>query len=194
MKKLNLIILLTLALALPAKAQVSFGVKGGIDVSHVSFDREILNADNRLGFFVGPMLEVKVPLIGLNFDIAALYHNWEVGADGFEAETLHYVDVPVNVKYNIGLGRLAAIYLATGPQFSFALGDKEVFEATYRLKDSYFSWNVGAGLKLFNHVQIGYNFNIGLGQTADINEQYLRDTLGDDLKNNTHQVTLAILF
>ena len=46
---------------------------------------------------------------------------------------------------------------------------------------------MGAGLKLLNHLQVGANYNIPLGDTADI------DT-GGSYKTKTWQVSVAYIF
>lgn len=181
-----------------ANAQVSFGLRAGADLSKASFDAKALESSNRAGFVVGPVLNVSIPLSGFNAEIAALYHNQSVKgeADTKEASsTLHSIDVPITAKYAFGLGSLASIYLGTGPQFSWNLGSKSVLKRSYSLKSSQFSWNFGAGVRFLTHFQIGYNFNLGIGDTADADEL---GTYWDDLtggfKNNTHQVLFTYYF
>ena len=200
MKKFYGIIALVAAfmLAIPAQAQFKFGVKGGLNVSKASLDKGVLSADNRTGFFVGPMAEFTLPVIGLGVDAALLYDNKsvKVGAEGESASsTLHYIDIPINVKYTIGLGSLASVYGATGPQFSYNIGGKSILDGSYALNDSDFSWNIGAGVKLLGHLQVGYNYNIALGNTAEFKET---DAMGKidkiKMKNNTHQISVAYMF
>lgn len=66
-----------LAMAMPAQAQlIKFGVKGGLNLSKLSFSKEAkdnLNSDNTTGFFFGPMAEVTIPVVGLGVDGALLY-------------------------------------------------------------------------------------------------------------------------
>lgn len=203
MKKLFGIIMVAVAMfmATPANAQFKFGVKAGLNVSKVSFDKDVTkNAiESRTGFFVGPMAEFTVPIIGLGADVAVLYDNKGVEVDGV-SETLQYIDIPINVKYSIGLGSIAGVYVATGPQFSYNIGGKKIFDNSYSLKSSEFSWNVGAGVKLLGHLQIGYNYNIGIGKTGEM-DSALGETVGvvgkfinGDVKNNTHQISVAYLF
>lgn len=203
MKKLFGIIMVAVAMfmATPANAQFKFGLKAGLNVSKVSFDKDIAkNAiDSRTGFFVGPMAEFTVPIIGLGADVALLYDNKGVEVEGV-SETLQYIDIPINVKYSIGLGSIVGVYVATGPQFSYNIGGKQIFKHTYSLKSSEFSWNVGAGVKLLGHLQVGYNYNIGIGKTGEM-DSALGEAAGvagkfinGDVKNNTHQISVAYLF
>lgn len=199
MKKIFGVIALAAAFmfAVPAQAQLKFGVKAGLNVSKASLDKGVLSADNRTGFFVGPMAEFTLPVIGLGVDAALLYDNKsvKVGAEGESASsTLHYIDIPINVKYTIGLGSLASVYGATGPQFSYNIGGRSILEGSYALKDSDFSWNIGAGVKLLGHLQVGYNYNIALGKTAEVKDADAIDFVGKSFKNNTHQISVAYMF
>lgn len=199
MKKIFGVIALAAAFmfAVPAQAQLKFGVKAGLNVSKASLDKGVLSADNRTGFFVGPMAEFTLPVIGLGVDAALLYDNKsvKVGAEGESvSSTLHYIDIPINVKYTIGLGSLASVYGATGPQFSYNIGGRSILEGSYALKDSDFSWNIGAGVKLLGHLQVGYNYNIALGKTAEVKDANAIDFVGKSFKNNTHQISVAYMF
>ena len=81
------------------------------------------------------------------------------------------INIPVNVRYEFGLGDMAGIYLAAGPQFGFNIGDKRFrlsnFQDDYKLKDSNLSLNLGAGVRLLKHVEIGFNYNMALGKTGE---------------------------
>lgn len=202
----TLAVVAALIIAAPAQAQVQFGIKAGLNISKMKFDKDVIDTNNRTGFFVGPMAEVTLPIVGLGLDGAILYDQKgiEVAAEGengeeiSKSETLHYIDVPVNLKYSIGLGSMASVFFATGPQFSYNIGGKKIFNNSYSLKSSEFSWNVGAGAKLAGHLQVGYNYNIGLGATADVNEKsplgFAWKGVTGKLKNNTHQISVAYLF
>ena len=194
-KKLSIIVAaLAFAAAAHAQLPVKFGVKGGLNITKVKFDKDIYNTDNRSGFFIGPMAEFTVPVVGIGADIAVLYDQKGIKVEGKE-ETLKYIDIPVNLKYTLGLSDVAAVYLATGPEFSFNVGDDKIFNKTYTLKSSTFSGNVGAGVKLLKHLQVGYNYNIGIGKTADVKVGgIISDAVGGKMKNNTHQISVAVLF
>jgi hypothetical protein len=195
MKKTFKIIALMLLVATAAHAQlpIKFGLKGGLNITKVKFDKDIAKSDNRSGFFIGPMAEFTLPIVGIGADIAVLYDQKNIEVNDTK-EKLQFIDVPINLKYTLGLGDFAGIYFATGPQFSFNVGDKKLFDAeTYKMKSSNFSWNVGAGVKLINHVQIGYNYNIGLGKTAEVNSP-LDPVKKIKMKNNAHQISVAYIF
>lgn len=204
----SIIVAAAMIIALPANAQISFGLRGGLNINKVSFDgKKDIKSDNQAGFFVGPVAEVKVPLAGLSADIGVLYDQkkvkLEAGADK-ETKTLNYIDVPVNVKYTFGIGRLGGIYIATGPQFAFNLdgkqfdiGDISGTANQYELKKSEFSWNLGGGVSLLGHLRVGYNYNFGIGKTAELKDASAWDTskkICKSFKNQTHQISLTYIF
>ena len=73
MKKILISFCLVLV-ALTANAQVRFGVKGGMDLAKLSFKNDVFNSDNRMGWYVGPTLNIPIPLPGMRIDLAALYN------------------------------------------------------------------------------------------------------------------------
>ena len=198
------VIVAALAFAMPSQAQIKFGIKGGLNVDNINLKHAQANvsAKNRTGFFAGVTADVTIPLAGLGADIAVLYDNKVVGiSDGVNEanKTLHYIDMPINAKYTVGLSSLASVYVATGPQFSWNVGDRSWKPANinqdWELKKSEFSWNVGCGVTALSHVRVGYNYNIALGKTAEITPLGIgTSAVKGKLKNNTHQISLTYLF
>ena len=103
-----------MALAMPAQAQlIKFGVKGGVNLSKLKFEGM---KDNSTGFFFGPMAEITIPVIGLGVDGALLYSQKGDKMEGLDMKQSG-LDIPVNLKYSIGLGSMLGIYVAAGPDF-----------------------------------------------------------------------------
>lgn len=207
MKKLFTLIVLVAAtyFAVPANAQLKFGIKGGINITDMSLSNDVFETSNRTGFFIGPTIKFTLPIVGLGIDASALYDQRE-GEVNVEADdnTLvstrlkqKSINIPINLRYDIGLGSLAAVYLAAGPQFGFNVGDKNqsLYKdvAEWRLNTSNFSVNVGAGVMLLGHLQVGANYNIVCGKTGEITvldgaESVLRG------RSNTWQISAAYYF
>lgn len=202
MKKIfsALLIAVCLGLAIPAQAQLKFGVKGGLNLSQVSFSKADFKGDNNTGFFIGPMAEFTLPIIGLGVDAAALYSQTKIQTEGIlDDSSMKSMEVPVNLKWSFGLGSMLGAYLAAGPQFGFHLGNKQV--DYYKFKKSTTSFNVGAGVKLLRHLQVGINYNFALSHTGVLEvPPYLdfhnpNDERRDyDLKNNAWQISAAYIF
>ena len=191
-----------------ADAQVKFGVKGGWNLSSLKLNDDMFTSDNKNGFFIGPMMKVSLPLTGLGFDISALYNQREakmhyaddvVGGDLSRRTTIKQktIDVPVNLRYSIGLASMANVYFFGGPQWSINVGD-ENFKwdeaSSYSLKKNTLSFNIGAGLTFLQHIQASVNYNIEASKSGKMEIERLDD--GDWVKgrNHTWQVSLGYWF
>ena len=211
MKKILSLVFMVAAMmyATSANAQIKFGLKGGLNVPSMSFSEDVFDASNKTGFFVGPMVKVTVPIVGLSFDAAALYDQKEadvkyVGTDGDFGQVnvkQQSINIPVNVRYGFGLSSLANIFLFAGPQWGINVGDKNFTwneTSSYSLKKSNFSVNVGAGVTLLNHLQVSANYNIACGKSADASFSKALDavtTAGKDKsRNNSWQIALGYWF
>jgi hypothetical protein len=197
MKKLIglLLVLAGLTFAMPAQSQIKWGVKGGLNLSQATFSQSDLNSKNRTGFFIGPMVDINVPIVGIDVDGALLYSQRGLKVDDNSSSvTVKAIEIPLNLKYNLGLGSMAGIFFAAGPQFDFNV-DKNVSDnlRNYTFKSSTLSFNLGAGLKLLNHLQLGVNYNIPLGRTADYNRKTAENEIYN-CKSKTWQVSVAYLF
>lgn len=161
-----------------AQAQVKFGLKGGLNVTNMSLNSEVFDADNQTGFFIGPTVKFTLPIVGLGIDASALYDQRDakitVEDNGASVESKiknQSINIPINLRYGVGLGSTASVYLFAGPQFGFNVGDKNqsLFKdmGEWRLKSSTFSVNVGLGAMLLSHLQISANYNIACGKTGE---------------------------
>lgn len=192
MKKIIIAIVAAITFALPSSAQINWGLKAGMNITSIGLNSGTLSSDNRCGYFIGPQMDVTIPIVGLGFDAALLYDTKSIGNSDMN-ETLNYVDLPINVKYTVGFSKLVSVYVATGPQFAWNLGDKNIFENSYALKSSQFSWNVGTGVTVLSKVRVGYTYNIPCGNTAEL--QGIGSTFNDaNFKSHNHQVHLTYLF
>lgn len=179
-----------LAMAMPAQAQLlKFGVKGGLNLTKLKFEGM---KDNSTGFFIGPMAEVTIPIIGLGVDGALLYSQKGDKVDGIDTKQAG-VDIPINLKYSIGLGSMLGVYIAAGPDFYFNFKGDEKYvdeQETLEKKKAQVGINVGAGLKLLRHLQVGFNYNIPFG------DSFTWKNAGHAIgaKNKTWQVSAAYIF
>ncbi|MEI3055124.1 MAG: porin family protein [Phocaeicola plebeius] len=194
MKKLlsTLMVIACLALAIPAQAQIKFGVKAGLNVSKLHLSEETFSSDNRAGFFVGPTAEFTLPLLGLGIDGSVLYNQF--GVDSEEGtSTKKSIEIPINLRWTVGFSSLVGAYVAVGPQFGFNVGDRW-FDEVCEFKKNTTSFNVGAGLKLLGHLQVGANYNFALKDNGKIHSGDIEDLTTIGFKQNTWQVSVAYLF
>ena len=183
---------------------IKFGVKGGLNITKMSFSKDVFDSDNKAGFFIGPSIKLSLPA-GFGADIAVLYDQrsadidasvnpstgYSVGGNDQETIKQKSLQVPLNLRYNIGLSSMAGLYLAAGPQFGFPVADK-VFDTKfgeYRLKDANLSINFGAGLYLMDHLEIGFTYNLAAGKSGEFKNWDDVDT-----HNNAWQISAAYYF
>lgn len=164
MKKLSIVMMCLAAflLTVPASAQFRWGLEGGVNLSKASVkgDGGLFDASNRTGWFVGPKVQMTMPIIGLGIDASLLYsqkymkldysYNDEgaVETGSTPNKSMPYIEIPINLRYNFGFSSLVGVYLATGPQYSWYLGSRNLTfdgESLGRLERSTFSWNVEIG-------------------------------------------------
>lgn len=188
MKKIISVLMVAVALmmAAPAQAQlIKFGVKGGMNFSKLDFDKKSIAdvTDSSTGFFIGPMAEVTLPIVGLGIDGALMYS--QRGEDDAKQQG---IEIPVNLKYTFGLGSMFGIYLAAGPDFFFNFKDIDL--ESVEAKKTQVALNLGAGLKLLRKVQVGVTYQIPMG------DSFKWKDAGEALtaKNKTWQVSLAYIF
>jgi opacity protein-like surface antigen len=190
MKKILTLVVLFAVVTMTAQAQgVKFGVKGGLNITKMTFSEDVYKSDNQTGFYIGPTVKISLPL-GFGVDIAALYDQRSAKVEDTDIKQKS-LNIPVNARYNIGLGNKAGIYLTAGPQFGFPVSDKvydtEVGE--YRLKDANLSINFGAGLTLLGHLEIGFTYNLAAGKSGEFTGYDDVDT-----HNNAWQIGAAFYF
>lgn len=198
--------------ATTASAQVKFGVKGGLNVTDMHLNDEVFDKSNQAGWYIGPTVKVSLPVTGLGVDIAALYdyRSAKVTVTDPSNEEVKVklkvkqqsINVPVNLRYGIGLGSLASIIFHAGPQVGFNVGDKNfkwTDTSNYALKKSNFSFNVGLGVSVAKHLEVTGNYNIACGKTADATVlKTVQNVAGTAVKshsrNNSWQIGLAYYF
>jgi hypothetical protein len=177
-----------------ARGQIRFGLKGGLNISSVKLSKDILAADNRTGFHIGPMIETMIPYTGLGVDIAFLYSQKGINAD-WESWNTDYIDVPVNLKWKAGLPGLKG-YAAAGPFVSFCVNGDKIWKmpgsVANQIKAKSFGAgiNLGAGAELLNFLQIGFNYALGLTDNYNI----YKDGNSSGAKTRTWSISAALLF
>lgn len=207
MKK-NLIICIFTMLAATAGAQVKFGAKAGINFSVLTNGHIDYAIKNKTGFFVGPTMKLQVPVKGLGFDAALLYdeRRGEVEPIGLAGGRIYWttikrqqIAIPINVRYDIALGRHVGIFVFGGPQVGFNVGGSEPTDTSYgswEPKAANLSLNAGFGFMILNHLQLSANYNYVCTKDADIsiNRDNSSYKIIDSGKINAWQLSLGYYF
>lgn len=209
MKNFNHIFIALLALiavSATASAQFSWGPRVGVEVNKLHFDKSTLDSDNRAGFTGGMQIEFTVPIINLGFDASVMYVHRTLSNDipfttsngtttTGTRKNSDYIEVPINLKFKLGLpiiGKIITPYAFTGPSFAFLTSKRAINEALrHRKVDT--AWNFGLGVQLFNHLQIGASYGLGLSDALE-KVAHINSDVKIDGKNRYWTVTAAWLF
>ncbi|MEG0928899.1 MULTISPECIES: porin family protein [Chryseobacterium] len=187
----------------PSSNPVTFGVKGGMNVSSLSKDSGLDDQKSKIGFNAGVFANIPVAA-SFSIQPEVLYSqygnksNFTALGTKYSASTkLDYIAVPVMFQYNA----LPNLYLEAGPEFGFMVSAKNKLKnesngdssTSDNYKDNFNTFNFGIGLGA------GYYFTPNLGITAryvagltDIAKN--RPSGSDAVRNNVFQVGLAYKF
>ena len=212
MKKILSLIVVAIAFAMPSQAQFSFGVQAGLNLTNISDfapTQEYVQSaiKSKAGFFVGPTVKFSLPIVGLGIDASALYDQREGKIEsGNTSETIksQSIQIPINLRYGLGLGSVAEIFAFAGPQFGFNIGSKNKTWKDYQdnaydwtLKSSNFSANVGLGATILSKLQLKLNYNIAFGKTGDVDVKEVGKETWNTItgaKANAWQLSAAYFF
>lgn len=205
---------------LTAKAQkFSYGIVAGYDLTKVKYSGDMKNnfsSDNKSGWYVGPKIVLST-VMGLGVDASLQYsqRKLNITQEGYidgnvvydkvsQSQTYRTIEIPINLRYSIGLGSSASVFAYTGPQFGFALQNMKFNNLgtgdNFSRENLNTTWNIGAGVRLFKHLEasVGYNFALGKAGKAILNGVGVNEGGSQDLelkyKTNTFQVQLAYMF
>jgi opacity protein-like surface antigen len=200
MKKLfTVMVVACMAFAMPSQAQTKFGLKGGLNLTSLTSDKSTDGISNQAGFFVGPTVKFTLPVVGLSIDGSALYDQRNAKIKGTD-QTIkaQSIQIPINIRYGVGLSSLVNVFAFAGPQFGFNVGDKSKLLdqiGTWSLKSSNISGNVGIGATVFSKLQITANYNFQLSKTGEV--EYINadgTTRTGKMKFNSWQLGLGYYF
>lgn len=207
-KKIIVLCMLLATVAFSANAKIKLGLRAGSNITELSFNKDVLKAENRTGFFIGLTTKIDLPL-GFDIDASALYNQIEANSGIYVAPDLflddNYVDtepanmkrksfaVPLNFRKGFGFGDKFDVFLFAGPQFDFNIGgDSKIGDIDWQWESSALSINIGAGLMLFNHVEVKANYNVPCGKTGEFDRQEIKDHI--TAKTGGWQVGFAYYF
>ena len=209
MKKFFLAMALLVSVAFSAAAQgpdVSWGVTGGLNLTKLKpkgDGKTMFSSDNQAGWFIGPKVDVNL-VFGFGLDASLVYSQQKYSIQSRDAsvvsarKTMRSLAIPVNLRYSVGLGGIASAFLTTGPQFDFYFGDKSMDHDLFERENMVTSWNVGAGVKVMSHVELGIGYNFALGKVGEtlwgaaVGESGVGK--GGDVRSNTFTAQATIYF
>ncbi len=198
MKKIYTLVFCLSLFTMAAKAQLSYGLKAGVNVAEEHFSSDQFTTSSHLAFNGGAFLnyQTKIP-VSLQLE---LFYSSEgtketsksSGTKGTIREG--YLNIPLLAQYKTPFG----VYVETGPQLGFLLTSKEDFGTTTNddIKKYYnstdFSWCFGAGYELLTGPAKGLGLNVRYAPgLTTINKEAVG---GGKLKNNVLSIDLTYRF
>lgn len=217
----------SLASAKPINFGIKAGMNVNKLSFNKDFGKTLASSENSCGWTAGVMAEFTVPIIGIGCDASLMYARMnnssnvsydsslplpastllgsaEAGTATESSDNLYgknFLEIPINIKYKLSLPvvqRIVKPYVFTGPNFAFRL-DKSVKDITRQIesRSCQIAWNVGLGVELFSHVQIGASYAFGINNVVKTIDKVVDTTVTPvDLKarNNYWTVTAAYVF
>ena len=162
-----------------AQPERRWGITVGGNYNEIHFKQsDLIESDRMFAPSIGVTGDMMIPGVGFGVDASLLYTMrqgkvhfgdkkvWSsLGMDN-QAVTLHYIDVPLNLKFRYsklnGVENTIMPMVFAGPTFSFLAGHNKVNDALKYTAVSVLL-HFGVGCELFNKVQVsaGYSFSIG---------------------------------
>lgn len=211
MKRLLFIILVFvgMASAVPASAQFRYGPTVGLDLTTLKFKQDLFTIDQSLGYTAGIQGEMMFPGIGFGLDIAALYTQrgatmnlgerevWKADGLGRERSYLHYLEIPVNLRFKwtrmAGLEDYIAPYVFGGPTFSFLVAHNSLKGNDKQPIMNYAGGDLGVqcglGFEIMQKWQVQASYTWGM--TYSLKTVKLEDL---SARNRTWTVRVAYMF
>ena len=181
-------------------AQFRWGVEAGANFNSLSFSSDMFKSGNRAGFFVGPKVDVKIPLLGFGADASLLYsmNSVNVQSAGVDrSKNLSYLEIPINARYAFSF-KVISLYLATGPQFNYCMSTDNTIAELYGtaiggINRATWGWNVGAGVEILKHLQVGVTYTIPISDNGSLEFSNLTNVFSN-YKQKTVKLRLAYMF
>jgi len=191
MKRVSLLMLAFIALAVTGTAQIKFGAKAGVNLAKVAgkTEGEKESFDSKVGMHIGGVVEIPVSekfsvMPEVNFD------QWggQLEESGMTLSmNLSYINVPILAKYNVG-----GFGIYAGPQIGFLMSSKykldDEEEDIEGLKGTDFGAVFGAEYNLAYGIFLSARYNLGLTR---VNEEATDD---DYFKNSAITFGVGIKF
>ena len=106
---------------------------------------------------MGVMTEFRSYLIGLCFDLSAMYTRMNTELQTETAEDnigKNFLEIPLNIKYKFGLPVVGNVFSPTSLPALICNQARQEFYRSLQDQDLPVAWNVGIGFEIVKHLQI----------------------------------------
>lgn len=188
MRKLKFAIIALLILAAQTQVQaIKFGIRAGTnlvnDIDLVDNNQSIDYSKLQFsGFTVGPVVEFGIPLLPLHIETGLLYsyksYDINVAGTGIDALTAKSstLEIPANLKLRIGIPKVVGVSLHAGPYAAYRINNSISFGDNLSAATSGdnfdFGANLGAGVLLFDKLELMFNAQYGIAKDKYVYGNY----------------------
>lgn len=144
------------------KANIWFGPKFGMDLSHLSYNANDLQNDLSGNYQFGILCQIGKKLY---FQPEIMYATYKSASYDTDSTRLNYLKIPLMLGWRIINLGLFSIHIKGGPQFSFQLAEKDKLIPNSKK----LSWQLGAGVDLLGFITTDLRYTIQPGKS--ISEQ-----------------------
>ena len=174
MKRIVYLLVVLIAMAgFSAKAQMRWGAIAGATITDLKWSQSTFRTqpfvvDQSVGGFGGVIGEYNIPGIGFAIDLGLQYAQrgatlhledfkvWSDDGFGEEKALLHYIDIPVHLRFKYqrmnGFERKLAPFVFAGPTMSILAGHSNIKAFDY--KSVILGIELGAGVEIFRNYQL----------------------------------------
>ncbi len=150
------------------KKEMSFGVKGGLNVSTITNVNDVgVSSSALIGFHIGAFGEFMIlDKFAIQPELLYSAQGVSLDFDGDKGDVkLDYVNIPVMAKYYA----TNSFSLELGPQIGFLVSAKaksggETVDVKDSMKSTDFGLNLGMGYDITENMVLGLRYNFGLSQ------------------------------
>ncbi|MBP5221261.1 MAG: PorT family protein, partial [Bacteroidaceae bacterium] len=163
---------------------------------------DAIECKSGVGFFIGPTLKIDfLPFLGIQGSIFYEQANSKIEGEKIKRQS---IIIPIDARVNLKFNEDAGIYLATGPQFGFNVGDSEfkwndtgTYKNTFEFKKSMFNWNIGIGAMLSKKIEVGVVYSLGIAKTGELEAEIDKAKANNNElkpKSSTWQISATLFF
>ncbi len=177
MKKILTSILVMCAIfGISTAADLRYGAIAGVSFNDLKFNQDgIIGVKSNVGFSVGGFSEMMFPGIGFGVEAGLMYtqrgatldmnrYIWQIDGYGIENTQLHYIEIPINLRFKYhqldGFEDYLAPFVFGGPTFSIGVGHSK--NKAIDFAGGEVGLQVGLGVEIFKNWQLSGFYNWGM--------------------------------
>jgi hypothetical protein len=174
---------------------VSFGIKAGVNFPTLSVSDGSASAtsSSSTGFHAGAIADIGLGQFSLQPGILFTTKGGSSGSSSFGSSDLklNYLEIPVNLLYNISVPKAGKVFLGGGPYFAYGLSGNngtKFGSGANDIKNPDFGINILGGFRFTNGLFLSGGYGFGLG---NLNND---SSAGLTIKNKGASISLGYFF